>query len=139
MALVQKSIRLPGTVIKQIEDIACNEKSDFTTVVTDLLSEAIRVYRCPGIVFSEGVNGRRARLAGTGLEVWEVIASYKSTGEDFKRLSAAFHWLSAGQLKSALAYYRMFNDEIDDLIAANDAWSPESLKNRAPFLSPENS
>ena len=53
--------------------------------------------RCPGIVFTEGVNGYRIRIAGTGIEVWEVIASYKNVDEDFKRL----HKTSTGLLNSS--------------------------------------
>jgi uncharacterized protein (DUF433 family) len=69
------------------------------------------------------------------LEVWEIIATHKSVGGDFKRLGETFHWLSTAQIKTALAYYRMFGDEINEIIAANEAWTPDSIKNRAPFLS----
>ncbi len=38
-------------------------------VCKELLEGAIKMHRCPGIVFTEGVSARRARIAGTGIEV----------------------------------------------------------------------
>jgi len=67
--------------------------------------------RCPGIVFSEGTRGRRARISGTGIEVWEVIATWKGIDEDFGRLRKAYHWLTEQQLRSALGYYRVYRIE----------------------------
>ena len=64
--------------IDEIDKIARKIKKDFSAVTNDLLEEAIRAHRCPGIVFSEGVSGKRAKIAGTGIEVWEIIAACRS-------------------------------------------------------------
>jgi hypothetical protein len=77
MAGVQKSLRLPTETTKEIEQMAKETGQDFSNVTKDLLQEAIKMRRCPGIIFAEGTSGRRARVAGTGIEVWEVIATYK--------------------------------------------------------------
>jgi len=92
------------------------------------------MHRCPGIVFNDGVSGRRARIAGTGVEVWEVIADYKGVGENFTRLRDALHWLSELQLRAALGYYRAYPKEIDRLMAQNEDWTRESIYERFPFL-----
>ncbi len=89
----------------------------------------------PGITFAEGVLGRRAKIAGTGLDVWEVIATYKSVGKNFTRLGKAYHWLSQQQLRSAMGYYLIYQKEIDDLMERNDSWTEESLARRHPHLS----
>jgi len=125
---------MPEETIKEIEDLARASKKDFTTVANELIEEAIRVHRCPGIVFTEGVSGKRARIAGTGIEVWEVVATYRSVGEDFERLSKSYHWLTVQQLKSALGYYRVYTAEIDAIIADNEALTPEEIRKRYPFL-----
>jgi uncharacterized protein (DUF433 family) len=65
-----------------------------SAVVRDLLEEALRMRRCPGIVFVDGPTGRRPVLAGTGLEVWEVVKAYRDCGEDFKKLKETLDWLS---------------------------------------------
>ena len=102
MAGVQKSLRLPSETMKEIEQMAKETGQDFSNITKDLLQEAIKMRRCPGILFSQGTSGRRARVAGTGIEVWEIIATYKSLMQDLKRLKKAYHWLSQEQLRAAL-------------------------------------
>jgi uncharacterized protein (DUF433 family) len=90
--------------------------------------------RCPGILFAEGASGRRARVAGTGIEVWEIIATYKSVKQDAKRLKTAYHWLSQEQLRAALGYYAAYPEEIDRLIEQNERWNEEKVRDRHPFM-----
>lgn len=136
MAGVQKSLRLPPETTKEIEQMAKETGQDFSNVTKDLLEEAIKMRRCPGILFAEGLGGRRARVAGTGIEVWEVIAAYKSVKEDFKRLQKTYHWISAEQLKAALGYYRIYPKEIERLIERNEQWYDEKVRERYPFMRP---
>jgi uncharacterized protein (DUF433 family) len=72
-------------------------------------------------------------VAGTGIEVWEVIASYKSVKKDLKRLQKTYHWLSREQLKAALGYYMAYPQEIDQLIEQNERWNEERVRDRYPF------
>ena len=134
MSTVQKSLRIPRETALEIERMAQETGRGFSSITKDLLAESIKMRRCPGIVFAEGVSGRRAKIAGTGLDVWEVIATYKSVGEDFKRLGEAFHWLSQPQLRSAMGYYVIYQEEIDELIERNDSWTKASLARRHPHL-----
>ena len=133
MAGVQKSLRLPAETMKEIEQLAKETRQDFSNVTKDLLQEAIKMRRCPGILIAEGTGGRRARVAGTGIEVWEVIATYKSVKKDFKRLQKAYHWLSNEQIKAALGYYAIYPKEIDQLVERNEQWNDEKLRDRYPF------
>ena len=134
MAGIQKSLRLPVETMKEIEQMAKETGQDFSNVTKDLLEEAIKMRRCPGILFAEGTSGRRARVAGAGIEVWEVIATYKSVKEDFKRMQKAYHWLSAEQLKAALGYYKIYPQEIGRLIEQNEQWNDEKVQDRYPFM-----
>src|ERR1043166_8778489 len=113
MSSVQKSLRIPDEVAKIIRSQAESSGRDFSTVANELLAEAVRMSRCPGIIFAEGPSGRRARIAGTGLDVWEVISTYKSLNRDDARLRDAYDWLSEPQLRSALAYFRLYEDDIE--------------------------
>jgi uncharacterized protein (DUF433 family) len=92
--------------------------------------------RCPGILSADGPTGRRARIAGTGLDVWEVIATYRSVGRSFKRLKAAYPQLDEAKLLAAVSYYECYPGEIDNRISDNEAWTPETLKARYPFTRP---
>lgn len=131
---VQKTLRIPAEVAREIQRLAEEAGRDFSSSANELLAEAVKMRRCPGIVFADGPAGRRARIAGTGLEVWEVIATYKSLGRDLARLRQAYHWLSDAQLRAALGYYSAYPAEIDRQIARNEAWTPESLRDRHPGL-----
>ena len=135
MGAVQKSLRLSEETVKEIDRLARERGEDFSSTAKNLLEEAIKTRRCPGIVFAPGVSGRRARVAGTGIEVWEVVAQYNSSDRDRTRLREAFHWLTAGQIRAALGYYAAYPAEIDALIARNEQWTEESLEKRHPALS----
>lgn len=134
MAVVQKSLRIPDRILKEIERMAEDAQKDFSSVANELLEETVKTHRCPGIVFSEGVRGRRARVAGTGVEVWEIVASYKSLGKSLDLLRKTYSWLTEQRLRSAIGYYESYPDEIDRLIAANEGWTPESVRKKHPFL-----
>ncbi len=131
---VQKSLRLPKEIAKAIEELAEVSAQDFSAAAIELLAEAIKMRRCPGIVFADGPTGRRARIVGTGLDVWEVIATYQSVDREVGRLREAYHWLSEPQLRAALGYYAAYPDEIDRRIALNDRWTEERLRTQHPSL-----
>ena len=135
MRAVQKSLRIPEDTLKEINRIACESGRDFSAIAKDLLTEAIKMRRCPGIIFADGVTGRRARVAGTGLEVWEIITTYKSVNQDFLRLQKAYNWLTEQQLKAATGYYISYPDEIDRQIDLNESWSKEEIAKHYPYLS----
>jgi uncharacterized protein (DUF433 family) len=132
---VQKSLRLPEETMKEIEQIARETGRDFSAIVKDLLAEAVKMRRCPGIIFAEGTSGRRARIAGTGIEVWEIISAYRSVGEDLKRVQKAYHWLSPEQLRAALGYYAVYPQEINRQIEQNESWTERKIRERHPVVS----
>jgi uncharacterized protein (DUF433 family) len=134
MSTIQKSIRIQEKTLKEIEEISKDSGKDFSAITNELLEEALRMKHCPGIVFTEGTAGRRARIAGTGIEVWEVIATYTGVGEDFSRLQKAYHWLTEQQLRAAIGYYKAYKDEIDNLIKQNEELNKKSTSEKYPFL-----
>ena len=137
MRAIQKSLRIPENTVREIEQLARESERDFSSIANDLLAESIKMRRCPGIIFAEGVTGRRARVAGSGLEVWEVISAFMGVNRDFKRLKKAYHWLTEQQLRAAIGYYEAYRDEIELQIKRNESWSKEVLIKRYPFLSKE--
>lgn len=116
MPATQVSVRIKEEIYKEIKKLIEESGKDFSTITNELLEEVVKMRRCPGIIFADGVTGRRARVAGTGIEVWEIIADYKSMDENFNDLREAYNWLSENQLKAALGYYKTYPDEIDRLI-----------------------
>jgi uncharacterized protein (DUF433 family) len=119
-----RSVRFRPWVKEQIERIAKRNRRGFSEVAQDLLEEALRMRTCPGIYFADEPAGRDAKVAGTGLGVWEVIRDYRAEGRDLKRLQRSLPQLNRAQVEAALRYYAAWPDEIDDLIADNAAASP---------------
>jgi uncharacterized protein (DUF433 family) len=126
MSTIQRSFRIKEPLLKEIERIRKNKPTN--AVANELLEEALKMRRCPGITFAEGVTGRRARIAGTGVEVWEVIYEYQITGKDIAALKKALPHLPERQLITALNYYRAYPEEINVLIKSNEAITPESVE-----------
>ncbi len=80
----------------------------------ETLPEAEKMALVPGITFIDGTLDRVPRIDGTGLEVWEVIDAYLRLGRNERKLRHYFHnWLASEQVSAALAYYRLFPEEVD--------------------------
>ena len=135
MSTIQKSLRLPEETVKEVERLASSTGKDFSGLARDLLSEAVKLRRCPGITFADGPAGRRARIAGTGIEVWELIATFKGLKEDYEKLKEAYHWLNEQQIRAALSYYALYTQEIGERVAANEELDEDKVLKRFPFLS----
>ena len=133
---VQKSLRIPWETFDDIEKIAGETGREFSSIAKDLLAEAIKMRRWPGIVFVNGVRGRKAKIAGTSLDVWEIIATYISVNNNFPRLRKAYHWLSDQQIQAAIGYYTAYRDEIDRLVEQNESWNRKTIVDDYPFLDP---
>jgi len=128
MSTVQRSFRIKEPILQEIDKIRKNRPAN--ALANELLEEALKMRRCPGIIFSEGVSGRRARIAGTGVEAWEVIYEYQILDENIEELKKALPHLTERQLVAALNYYRHYPEEINELIQSNEAITPEVVKGR---------
>ncbi len=134
MGTVQKSLRMPEPLAQAIAETADASGRDFTAIATELLSEAIAMRRCPGIAFMDGATGRRAVIAGTGIDVWEVIYAYEHLQRNLGDLRESFSHLTEPQLRAALGYGVLYPDEIRRRIADNEAWTPERLAKELPVF-----
>ncbi|MGH7355215.1 MAG: DUF433 domain-containing protein [Candidatus Rokuibacteriota bacterium] len=114
-----RSVRFRPWIREQVERIARRSRRPFSEVVQDLLDETLRTRQCPGIYFADEPAGREAKIAGTGLAVWEVIRDYLAEGRDERKLRDALPVLTPAQVKAALLYYNAWRTEIDQLIADN--------------------
>jgi uncharacterized protein (DUF433 family) len=79
---------------------------------------------CPGIYFADEPAGREAKVAGTGLGVWEVIRDYLNADKNLATVRKSFPQLSDAQIKACLLYYTRYRDEIDREIAENSELEP---------------
>src|SRR5690606_765971 len=96
-----RGIRLPQELSRSIEDQAGARGISWSAMATELLEEAVRMRRAPGILFVDGATGRRAAVAGTGLDVWEVVRSWVVGNRDHAALVEDYPWLTPMQLNAA--------------------------------------
>lgn len=131
MSTVQRSFRIKEPILQEIERIRQSKPAN--ALANELLEEALKMRHCRGILFSQGVTGRRARIAGTGVEVWEVVYEYQIVGKNVEALKKALPHLTERQIIAALNYYRAYPEEINELIQNNEAITDETVKNRFSF------
>jgi uncharacterized protein (DUF433 family) len=132
-----RGIRVPGELQEQIErEMERRGVTEWSTMVVELLEESVRMRRAPGVVFVDGATGRRPVVAGSGLEVWEVIATWKEAGRNYERLRAAYDWLTEPQLRGALSYYELYEGEVEAHLAREAQLTQERVQRELPFTKP---
>lgn len=114
------SVRLSPELLEEIEREARRTARPASRIIQSVLKEGVRMRRCPGIVFTAGPTGRRATVAGSGIDVWEVVRLYKSCKKNFAALAKALPQLSRPQLEAALYYYGCYPDEIEERLKGEE-------------------
>lgn len=129
-------IHLPDSLEREIAREAEERGKSWSELAEEMLEESVRMRRIPGIAFADGPAGRRAVLAGTGLDVWEIVATWRASGEGVEALRRNYPWLTETQLQAALAYYTSYPGEIDSRLACEERWTPERVRRELPFSIP---
>jgi hypothetical protein len=70
--------------------------------------------------FVDGPSGRRAALVGSGLDVWEAIATVRDNDNDLEEAAAVLE-TTPGLVQAAVTYYGEYREEIDAEIDLNRA------------------
>lgn len=126
------SVRMEASLLQAIRGQARRAGKPISRVINEMLEMALRMQRFPGIVFVDGPAGRRAHLAGTGLDVWEVIELLREYG-GASSLIEHFPRLSPLAIQIAEAYAKAYPEEIQAFLALN-AQASEQLKHDLPWL-----
>ena len=113
------SLRLPASTVERLGGQAARVQLAPRTLAQRYVEEGLRMDEHPLVRFVDGPAGRRARLVGTGSDVWEVIATVKDNDGDIAETAEHLH-LPLGLVQAAVAYYGAFVDEIDDWINRNE-------------------
>jgi uncharacterized protein (DUF433 family) len=119
------SLRLADATIKRLGARARRAQMPPRTLAQRYVEEGLRMDEHPLVRFAEGPGGRRARLVGTGTDVWEVIAAVRDNDGDLAE-STAFLELPLGLVQAAVTYYGACPDEIDEWIDRNEREAAEA-------------
>lgn len=129
------SVRLRPETYRMAVELARRTSRPLSAVLSELTEEALRTRRHAGIAFAGAPGDRRARIEGTGLDVWEVVAIHKACGEDTQRTLQILEHLNPRQIEAALLYHRAYPEEIEALMAENER-SPDEWECLYPHLTP---
>lgn len=108
-----RSFRLETGLLEGLQRQARQSGESLTALAERYLDEGLRHEEHPLIVFRTGATGRRAALAGTRLDVAQVIDTVKhsgnSTHEAAEYLSIPEPWVRA-----CVRYYTDFREEVEE-------------------------
>jgi uncharacterized protein (DUF433 family) len=107
------SFRFASRVLEALHHRAREAGLPMTALAERYVDEGLRRDEHPLIVFRDGAAGRRAALAGTRLDVWQVIETVRhsdnSTHEAAEYLAIPEPWVTA-----CVRYYADYTDEVDE-------------------------
>lgn len=104
-------------------------------MTTDAQSSAQAVHEVIGIIYSP--LSRRARIHGSGLEVFEIVRTWRAVEEDWQRLTEAYHWLTADQLNAALEFWRKNRQMVEARLVREQTSRVEQVWEEFPQSRPE--
>lgn len=119
------SVRLNDATISRLGARARRAHLPPRTLAQRYVEEGLRMDEHPLIRFADGPAGRRARLVGTGKDIWEIITVVRDNGGDAAE-AARYLEISLGLVQAAIAYYGAYTAEIDEQIAANEQETAEA-------------
>ena len=119
------SVRLNDATIERLGKHARRAHLAPRTLAQRYVEEGLRMDEHPLIRFAEGPAGRRARLVGSGKDVWEVIAAVRDNAGDAAE-TARYLEIPLGLVQAAITYYGAYRDEIDQWIEANEQEAAEA-------------
>src|SRR3954451_20554549 len=119
------SLRLPETALKRLGERARRPGLPPRTLAQRYIEEGLRMDEHPLVRFVDGPAGRRARLVGTGKDLWGGVATIRDNDNDLHEATEYLR-LSLGLVQAAVAYYGAYTNEIDELIADNERMAEEA-------------
>lgn len=119
------SVRLSEATIRRLGARARRAHLPPRTLAQRYVEEGLRMDEHPLIRFAEGPAGRRARLLGTGKDVWEVVATVRDNDGDLGE-AARYLELPLGLVQAAVSYYGAYPEEIDQWIDLNEQEAAEA-------------
>jgi len=119
------SLRLTDVTIRRLGVRAGRVHLPPRTLAQRYVEEGLRMDEHPLVRFADGPAGRRARLVGTGKDVWEVVATVRDNDGDLTE-AADYLDMPLGLVQAAVSYYGAYTDEIDEWIASNEQEAAEA-------------
>ncbi|MGA0946745.1 MAG: hypothetical protein ACO3UW_13365 [Candidatus Nanopelagicales bacterium] len=131
-----RSIRFDDSTLERLTAYCLRHQGlSQSSAVALLVEEGLRMDLHPGIVFRDGPTGRRASLVA-GPDVWELVRAIRQlrahepdvVADEAVSVVAEAVNVPASAVKTAVAYYSAFPDEIDQAIELAEAVEAEAIR-----------
>jgi uncharacterized protein (DUF433 family) len=116
----QFSVRVATSVFAELERRAREVAESRNALAGRYIAEGVRLDEHPDISFRDGVLGRRAALAGTRLDVWQVMQTVRAHDNSVEN-AADYLTLPVSKVRAAVRYYAAYREEIDEVAARETA------------------
>ena len=108
-----RSFRFPNTLLASLQRRAQERGESANALAERYVEEGLRRDEHPLIVFREGAAGRRAALAGTRLDVSQVIDTLRESDNSVDA-TAEYLGIPEQHVRAAVRYYAEFREEVDE-------------------------
>jgi uncharacterized protein (DUF433 family) len=112
MATRNRSFRLDERTLASLDERARETGRSSTALAARYIEEGLRMDEHPLIVFVTRPSGRRPMLAGTRLDVADVVETVKDSGNS-PEAAAEYLDLPVWKVRAAIGYYGAFRDEVE--------------------------
>ena len=112
---VSFSARIPKVTLDTLKAYAKEAGMSTGAAAVQLLEEALRMIRFPGIDFRWSPSGRQAYVTGTGLTAWEMFMIWDAHKRSAARLLKNYPHLKPGQIQAGATYLQAFPEELPSL------------------------
>lgn len=106
------TLRMDPAVVEHLERRARETGRTKSALAERYISEGLALDEHPLIAFREEAGGRRAALAGTRLDVWQVIDTFHLSGDSVEEAAAYFE-IAPHKVEACLRYYAAYRQEVD--------------------------
>src|SRR5438034_1239313 len=108
---VHFNARLPEEVSEELRRFAERRRISTSAAASQLLDEALRMEKFPGVSFRWTAIGRQPFITGSGMMVWELYHVWLDHKRDVKYVLKNYPSLKASQVTAAIAYAKEFLKE----------------------------
>jgi uncharacterized protein (DUF433 family) len=109
------SLRIARATLERLERRARHAAQPRSALAERYVFEGLQMDEHPGIRFVDGALGRRPAVAGTGLDVWEIVETVRVNGDSIEE-AAAYLEVDPSVVRVAVGYYGSNREEIDAFV-----------------------
>lgn len=106
------TLRIDPEALEHLERRARETGQTKSALAERYISEGLALDEHPLIAFREEAGGRRAALAGTRLDVWQVIDTFRLSGNSVEEAAAYFE-IAPHKVEACVRYYAAHRGEVD--------------------------